>query len=55
MPPQRLITVTRGIQMRGQPIKNYKNFFLKIFEKHFQIYFFYIKQAKLTYFQKKLN
>ena len=24
MPPLRLITLTRGIQIRGQPIENYK-------------------------------
>ena len=24
MPPQRLITLTRGIQIRGQPIRSYK-------------------------------
>jgi hypothetical protein len=27
MPPRRLFTLTRGIQIRGQPIKNY-NFFI---------------------------
>ena len=27
MPPQRLITLTRGIQIRRQPIKKYKMFF----------------------------
>jgi hypothetical protein len=39
MPPQHLITLTRGIQIRGQPIKIYKkkkkkkcvNFFLLLF------------------------
>ena len=41
MPPQRLITLTRGIQIRGQPIKNY-NFFFKFKKKirNFEIFLY---------------
>ena len=44
MPPQRLITLTRGIQIRGQPIENYKKK-IKILLIFFQILFlFFIQQ-----------
>jgi hypothetical protein len=43
MLPRRLFTFTPGIQIRGQPIKNYKKKKSKKNSNFFQI-FFYIKQ-----------
>ena len=53
MPPRRLFTLTRGIQIRGQPIKNYK----KKFKKKFQFFFYILSNflvQTLSYFQKKI-
>jgi hypothetical protein len=58
MPPRRLFTLTRGIQIRGQPIKNYNFFFLKKFQKNFEFFFLYIKQlfsADAKLFSKKIE
>ena len=55
MPPRRLFTLTRGIQIRGQPIKDYKRKLLKFLKNNFQ-FFFIIKQlfsADAKLFSKK--
>ena len=56
MPPRRLFTLTRGIQIRGQPIKDYKRKLLKFLKNNFQ-FFFIIKHlfsADAKLFSKKI-
>jgi hypothetical protein len=60
MLPRHLFTLTRGIQIRWQPIKNYKKNFWKIFEifekKNFLLLFILLSNflvRTLSYLKKK--
>jgi NADH:ubiquinone oxidoreductase subunit 6 (subunit J) len=41
MPPQLLITLTRGIQIRGQPIKKLQKKIFSNFLKFFEMFFYF--------------
>jgi hypothetical protein len=54
MPPRRLFTLTRGIQIRGQPIKNLKKKIENVFKK-FSNFFFIFSNFLVRTLQRKKN